>query len=60
MNGNVFQCYEEHADPTQYTKTLDTLDSYAKKTFKYTSDFAALFAWRQDDRTRGNKTNPSR
>ena len=43
MNGNVFQCYEERRDPTQYTKTMDTLHAYAKRDLK-TTNFASLFA----------------
>ena len=43
MNGNVFQCYEERRDPTQYTKTMDALHAYAKRDLK-TTDLAPLFA----------------
>jgi hypothetical protein len=34
MNGNVFECYEEQSDPRQYTKTVEALEGYVKKTLK--------------------------
>jgi hypothetical protein len=44
MNGNVFECYEEQTDRRQYAKTLEALESHAKKTLKFAKDLAPLFA----------------
>ena len=44
MNGRVFQCYEEHTDRAQYTKTLEQLRIHVKKTMQYLEDLAPLFA----------------
>ena len=45
LNGNVFECYEEQGrDRRQYIKTVEALESHAKKTFKYSEDRAPLFA----------------
>ena len=44
MNGNVFECYEEQTDRQQYAKTLEALESNAKKTLKFAEDLAPLFA----------------
>jgi len=35
MNGNVFKCYEEQTNRQQYAKTLEALESHAKKTLKF-------------------------
>jgi hypothetical protein len=43
MNGNVFECYEEQSDRRQYTKTVEALEGYVKKTLKYSEDLAPLF-----------------
>ena len=43
MNGNTFGCYHEQTDKRQYTKTVEALDQYATKTYKYPEDFASLF-----------------
>jgi hypothetical protein len=42
MNGHVFQCFEERRDPVQYTKTMEALNSYAKRDLK-TTDLGSLF-----------------
>jgi len=42
MNGHVFQCFEERRDPVQFTKTMDALNSYAKRDLK-TTDLGSLF-----------------
>ena len=44
MCGHVFECYEEQDDRRQYTKTIEALDAYARKTLTYTADLAPLFA----------------
>ena len=44
MNANVFECYEEQSDRRQYSKTLEALESYVKKSLKYSEDLASLFA----------------
>jgi hypothetical protein len=44
MNGNVFECYEEQSDRRQFSKTIECLDAYAKKTLMYSADLAPLFA----------------
>ena len=44
MHGNVFECYEEQTDRRQYAKTLEALESHAKKTSKFAEDLAPLFA----------------
>lgn len=44
MNGHVFQCYDEHEDRRQYSKTLEALQTYIKKTLKFPEDMAPLFA----------------
>jgi hypothetical protein len=44
MGGNVFECYEEQDDRRQYTKTVEVLDAYAKKTLSYAADLAPLFS----------------
>ena len=45
MNGRLFQCYQEHNDRAQYTKTLEQLRIHVtKKTMQYPDDLAPLFA----------------
>ena len=44
MNGNVFECFEEQTDRRQFTKTLEALEAYVKKTLKFAEDLAQLFA----------------
>ena len=44
MNGNVFECYEEQSDRRQFSKTIECLDAYTKKTLTYSADLASLFA----------------
>ena len=44
MNGNVFECFEEQTDRRQYTKTLEALEAYTRKTLKFAEDLAQLFA----------------
>jgi hypothetical protein len=44
MHGNVFECYKEQTDRRQYAKTLEALESHAKKTLKFAEDLAPLFA----------------
>jgi hypothetical protein len=44
MNANVFECYEEQSDRRQYSKTLEALESYVKKSLKYSEDMSTLFA----------------
>jgi hypothetical protein len=38
MSGNVFECYEERGDRTQFLKTLEALGEYAAKKLKYPKD----------------------
>ena len=42
LNGHVFQCFEERRDPVQFTKTMEALNSYAKRDLKMT-DLGSLF-----------------
>ena len=44
MNGQVFECYEEQSDRRQYSRTLEALEGYVKKSLKYSEDLATLFA----------------
>ncbi len=44
MNGHVFECAFEQGDKRQYARTLEALEGYAKKNFKFSEDFASLFA----------------
>jgi hypothetical protein len=44
MCGHVFECYEEQDDRRQYSKTIEALNAYVKKTLPYTADLASLFA----------------
>jgi hypothetical protein len=44
MQGNVFECYDEQADRRQYVKTMESLEIYAKKNFKFYEDVKPLFA----------------
>ena len=46
MNGNVFECFEEQSDRRQFSKTIECLDAYARKTLSYTADLTPLFAAR--------------
>ena len=46
MGGNVFACHEEQDDRRQYTKTIEVLDAYAKKTLPYADNMAPLFCTR--------------
>jgi hypothetical protein len=43
MNGQVFECYEERGDRTQFLKTLEALGEYAAKKLKYPEDLQSLF-----------------
>jgi hypothetical protein len=44
MHGNVFECQHERGDRLQYARTLEALEEYAKKSFKFYEDVAPLFA----------------
>ena len=44
MNGNAFECYDEQTYRRQYIKTVQALESHAKKMFKCSKDLAPLFA----------------
>jgi hypothetical protein len=44
MNGNVFECYDEQTDRRQFSKTVEALEGYVKKSLKYAEDLAPLFA----------------
>ena len=46
MNGNLFECFEEQNDWQQFSKTIECLDTYARKTLSYTADLTPLFAAR--------------
>jgi ribosomal protein L15 len=43
MNNNVFECYDEQSDRRQYSKSLEALQSYAKKNLRHPDDLAKLF-----------------
>jgi len=43
MHGNVFECYSERNDRKQFTKTLEALQEYVKKTVRSPDDMAPLF-----------------
>jgi hypothetical protein len=43
MNGHVFQCFNESADPNQFEKTVKVLGEYAAKKFKHAGDLEPLF-----------------
>ena len=43
MNGNVFQCFEEQSDRTQFETTLAALDAYTKKNLIFVEDLRPLF-----------------
>jgi hypothetical protein len=43
MNGHVFQCFNESANPNQFEKTVEVLGEYAAKNFKHASDLELLF-----------------
>ena len=43
MNGNVFECFEEQVDRRQYSKTLQALNAYSRKTMEGAADLASLF-----------------
>jgi outer membrane PBP1 activator LpoA protein len=43
MNGHVFQCFNESADPNQFEKTVEVLGKYAAKNFKHAGDLELLF-----------------
>jgi hypothetical protein len=44
MNGHTFGCFDEQGDKRQYAKTVEALAQYARKTYKFSEDFASLFA----------------
>jgi hypothetical protein len=44
MNGHTFGCYDEQGDKRQFVKTLEALAQHARKTYKFSEDFASLFA----------------
>ena len=44
MQGNVFECYDKQVDRRQYVKTMEALEIYAKKNFKFYEDVKPLFA----------------
>jgi hypothetical protein len=44
MNGHTFGCFDEQGDKRQYAKTIKALEQYARKTYKFSEDFASLFA----------------
>jgi hypothetical protein len=43
MNGHVFECYEEHTDRHQFTRTLNMLGEYADKNLKEADDLKPIF-----------------
>ena len=44
MNGHTFGCFDEQGDKRQYVKTIEALEQYTRKTYKFSEDFASLFA----------------
>ena len=44
MNGHTFGCFDEQGDKRQYVKTIEALEQYTRKTYKFSEDFAPLFA----------------
>jgi hypothetical protein len=44
MNGHVFECFDEQGDRRQYSKTVEALEGYVKKSLKFSEDLAPLFA----------------
>jgi Zinc knuckle len=44
MNGNVFECFDEHSDRRQFAKTVEALQGYCKKNLRFSEDLAGLFA----------------
>jgi hypothetical protein len=40
----VFKCQHERGDRLQYARTLEALEEYGKKSFKFYEDVAPLFA----------------
>ena len=42
MKGNVFECYSEHTDKQQFTRTLGVLGEYINKNITYPQDMASI------------------
>jgi hypothetical protein len=44
MNGNDFECFDEHLDRHQYARTVVGLQGYCKNNLKLSEDLAGPFA----------------
>jgi hypothetical protein len=44
MNEHTFGCFNKQGDKRQYVKTIEALEQYMRKTYKFSEDFASLFA----------------
>jgi hypothetical protein len=45
MNRHTFSCFDEHGDKRQYVRTVEALEQFTKKMYKFSDDFASLYAF---------------